>query len=89
MQNDWKMTLLISLISFVIGNITGYCLHRFLEREVKQSNSTFIMFVVIIIWAVSTLADILNPIYETSPIVHGIVGTLVGFYFYRRKEGDK
>jgi uncharacterized membrane protein YoaK (UPF0700 family) len=84
---NWQQTLIIAIVSFVAGNITGYVLHRVLDKDKKQSNSTFLLTMVVLVWAVSVLAGIINTSYETNPIMHGIVGTLVGFYFYKRKEG--
>jgi hypothetical protein len=71
------------LVSFVVGTLVGFFGGRFLERQEGDSNksNTFVLVLVAFIWATSVLVDIISPEYETSPLIHGLMGAIVGFFF--------
>jgi len=77
----------IAIIFFILGNISGYCLHRFASKETFNFNSdqriNWLIIVVSVVWIISVLYDMASPVYETSPLIHGIMGAIVGFFFWR------
>lgn len=79
---------LVATISYTLGILSGiFIKEKFLKgREVAQSNS-FVLAVVTIMWATSMLFDIVSPDYETSPLVHGLMGAIVGFFY--KPGGEK
>ena len=86
-----EMSQIISaLVIFALGNVSGYFLHDTLKKtmNVSESNSkSFLLFVVTIVWAISMLVGVVNPAYVVPLPVHAIMGAIVGFFFYRPKEG--
>lgn len=74
--------IIIAGISYVLGIFSGiFIKERLLKnKEVAQANN-FVLVVVTIIWALSMLYDIISPSYETSPMVHGLMGAIVGFFY--------
>ena len=81
--------LVIAVVSFFGGGVMGFFLRGLAieaEIEKKLDQSFFVLSVVTFVWAISMLVDILSPEYETSPMVHGLMGGIVGFYFYKPKK---
>lgn len=70
----------------MLGNISGYLLHDMLKKTFKMSEDSsrnFLLVTVTVIWAISMLVDIASPTYEVPIAVHGILGAIVGFFFYK------
>lgn len=82
--------IIIAGISYILGIVTGiFIKERFMKnREVAQANN-FVLVVVTIIWAMSMIYDIVSPTYDTSPMVHGLMGAIVGFFYKPVKKEDK
>jgi len=82
--------LAVGIISFFLGNVSGYFISYTVLKSKKSfdhySRVNFLIIVVSLAWVVSLLVDILSPQYETSPLVHGIMGAIVGFFFWRPKD---
>lgn len=79
----------IAIVSFMLGMALGFFLRGFAVKaniEDKLDQSFFVLSVVTFVWAVSMIVDIVSPTYETSPMVHGLMGGIVGFYFYKPKD---
>jgi hypothetical protein len=55
-------------------------------KQKTASKSGFVLTVVTTIWAISMFVDIVSSQYETSPLVHGLMGAIVGFFY--RPKGD-
>lgn len=83
--------LIVAIISFVLGNVTGYFLHMFLSKKNinfdDESRKSFLILVISVVWLISVLVDIASSTYETSPFIHGIMGGIAGYFFYREKKG--
>lgn len=75
----------IALAFFAIGLTVGYCLRSWIFKVNKGiwhvSDSQIILYAVAGIWVISMIFDIFSPIYETSPLVHGLMGAIVGFFY--------
>lgn len=72
---------LLALVSFGTGFLGGYLFHAFIDKHKESSNSGMVLVVVTLVWAMSVIVDILSPQYETSPLLHGLMGAIVGFYY--------
>lgn len=70
----------IAVISFIIGFGVGFLVS---QQAVENGGDIRlrIAFFVTLIWAISVLATIVIPSYETSIWVHVIMGTIAGYMF--------
>ncbi len=76
--------LIPTFLSFIVGTFVGFFGRgAFDKSEVKNENmaNTFVLIIVTIIWASSVIIDIASASYETSPLIHGLMGAIVGFFF--------
>lgn len=76
-----------TLSALFIGITAGYFIRGVLDKKITNENSarTFVLIVVTIAWVVSSIADILIVDYSTNPLLHGLMGAIVGF-FYKPKD---
>lgn len=74
-------TIIIGISSYTGGLLTGYFFSRYWKPSESQSKGDFVLLVVTGIWALSMIIDIISPQYETSPLVHGLMGAIVGFFY--------
>jgi hypothetical protein len=81
-------SIIIGIVSYVAGLLSGYGVSRVWKPSPDQKNSDIVLLVVTVIWALSMIIDIISPTYETSPLVHGLMGAIVGF-FYRPSQTPK
>lgn len=73
---------LISIISFCLGTIFGWFLKSFILKDIKDNDARiFVLVVVSIMWLASVATELVNPSYKTSPFVHGLMGSIVGFFY--------
>ncbi len=89
MYNLLLLQLVTAVVSFFLGNISGYLLHDKLQKSFNMSENAsknFLLVVVTLIWSCSMLVDIISPNYDVPVAVHAIMGAIVGFFFYRPKE---
>lgn len=78
MQNQ----LVIGIVSYVLGVITGYLVRTFVGKDTETRNGRMIVLLVVTaIWATSMAVELLNPVYHTNPMVHGLMGSIVGFFY--------
>ena len=81
--------LAIAIISYTAGIVTGFFLHRLLSKKPfnfgSDSKISYLILIVSLVWLISVLVDITSSVYETSPFIHGIMGAIVGFFFYTPK----
>jgi ABC-type antimicrobial peptide transport system permease subunit len=82
------LTILTSaIIGFCLGIPVGYALHKVTAKtELKVEPFVIVLSAVTFVFTVSILVDIASLEYETSPLLYGIMGTIVGFFFYRPKN---
>ena len=52
----------------------------------EESSKNFLLITVTLIWALSMVVDIVSTSYDVPIAVHGILGAIVGFFFYRPKQ---
>lgn len=79
----------IAIVSYIFGIVTGlYLRNKFIDENKVLKQNTFVLIIVSVIWALSMFFDIFNPEYTTSPMVHGLMGAIVGF-FYKPLKGEK
>lgn len=76
---------IIAIVFYVAGILTGF-FARTLLRDRKLEGNMLVLVVVSIIWSLSMIVELVNPAYKTNPLVHGLMGAIVGF-FYKPKLG--
>ena len=83
------INIVTGIVIFALGNISGYLFHDFLKSTLNMSENAsknFLLVVVTLIWAIAMIVSVLNSNYEVPIAVHGILGAIVGFFFWRPKE---
>lgn len=84
--------LAIAVLFFFFGNISGYLLHDRMQKvfNMSEENSkNFLLVSVTLIWAASMIVDVISPVYDVPVAVHGLMGAIVGFFFYKPGNGKK
>lgn len=74
-------TILTAIVSYVAGLLSGYLVARLWQPKEGQKYNELVLVVVTVVWAISMFYDIVSPAYETSPLVHGLMGAIVGFFY--------
>lgn len=72
---------IIALVSFVFGFLFGFVTRGLRDKRGSSDNNTIVLIIVTVIWALSMAVDIASSTYETSPLVHGLMGAIVGFFY--------
>lgn len=85
--------LLIAIIIFIFGNISGYFIRGFLEKKdlhlTDQASKNFLIILITLTWVGAMAVDVADPNYDVPIAVHGILGIIVGFFFARPNGGTK
>lgn len=74
-------TLAISITLFILGVGIGWILTQDSQQTTKQKLQTGIAIAVTIVWIFTVVADVLVTGYSLSPLVHAIMGAVVGYFF--------
>lgn len=77
------------LISFAIGAVFGYYLRGAFDRNLSkpvQDYRNVVLIAVTFIWVLSVVFEILNPVYKTNPLIHGLLGGIVAFFFKHNEK---
>lgn len=83
---------ILPLMAYVLGIFSGYALRVLLEKGSKDLKrgkvdySSFVLVAVTTVWIVSMIVDIASTQYETSSLVHGLMGAIVGFFYKGSQE---
>lgn len=80
----------IALVSFIAGTLVGFFGRGlFNGKDDKIESNQMVLIVVTAVWAVSVLIDIVSPTYDTSPLIHGLMGAIVGFFYKPFQKGGQ
>ncbi len=92
-MNPYLTYFIVATTAFFLGIACGILINRFFNKQVSNiGNNTIVLLIVSFVWALSMVVDILSPIYETSPLVHGLMGAIVGFFYkpsFFKQDGTK
>lgn len=73
---------ILPIVSFLVGVLVGWVAHTIVVKNGDKDNAkTFILLVVSVAWFASVIVEILNPEYHTNPLMHGLMGSIVGFFY--------
>lgn len=74
--------IITAIISYLLGILTGYVIRGCIKDDLMTKNAkTIVLLVVSIMWTLSVAVEILNPQYKTNPLIHGLMGSIVGFFY--------
>lgn len=73
--------IIINAISFLLGVVVGSLSTKLAIKNNIQINTNWIAGVITIMWAVSLVAEMINPEYNVSMAVHGIMGAIAAHFF--------
>lgn len=80
------MTVLIGFLCFIIGVVVGFLLAILLDKSKTIHGSEIVLLVITAGWLLSVVWDMLDPRYETSPLIHGLMGVIAGYYYKEHKN---
>lgn len=73
---------IIFLSGNLVGVMVGWASHSLISKKENDLHlKPLVAFVVMFIWAISSLYAIVSTDYETPLAVHGLFGTVVGFFY--------
>lgn len=73
----------IGLAGLIVGFLLGWISRSKFKSQVDNESQQFITgLVILLVWTVLTLAELFVDDYTMSDLVHGLVGLVVGHYFY-------
>lgn len=81
----------LGIVTFVLGIVVGYLGHDFMKKSLsmnEDNSKNLLILCVTVVWVISMIVSVVNPNYQVPIPVHGIMGAIVGFFFYKGK-GDK
>lgn len=71
-----------ALISYILGFLSGFVASYYFKKKFTESSSkTAVLVIVSVMWTLSVAFEIVSPEYKTSPMVHGLMGSIVGFFY--------
>ena len=92
-------TLLIATVFYVLGFFSGVGVRSLMlalnKRELlanvqtKDFGRAFITIWVTIIWVILVIAELFDTNYHINPLIHGIFGSIVGYFFLINKKDEK
>lgn len=82
------MPLIVPIVAYAAGFLSGFIMRDYVQDKVIN-NGAFVLSVVTIVWTLSMFIDITTPTYTTSPLVHGLMGAIVGFFYKPGAKYDK
>lgn len=76
------LIILLAVTLFLVGLLLGIIFSRNDESDITQKNiKLFVAIVVTLGWISATIAGIALPAYSISPLIHGLMGAIVGYFF--------
>lgn len=82
MQQTPLHDIIVSVVSGGVGFIAGFLTKSLMVKKLDDKYSqTFVLIAVTVMWVISVAVDVVSPEYQTSPLVHGLMGAIVGFYY--------
>ncbi len=73
--------ILLALILFQVGLAVGWILSNQSNVTTKSKLKTMVAIVVTLGWLAATIAGIIIPDYSVSPLLHALMGAIVGYFF--------
>ena len=85
---ELKTLLITDVIAFVLGLVVGLWLRGVMLKRNITINPKWISGVITAVWAISVIAELINPTYQTSPLIHGLMGVVAAYFFKNGSNTD-
>jgi len=78
-----QITTLILLLAtaFLVGVLIGWIMSNHAEVTVRNKLRTLVAVVITLGWITAKIAGILIASYTVSPLLHALMGAIVGYFF--------
>ena len=74
--------IITTFVSYFLGMISGFVIKTVIKDKFKSVDyKNIVLIVVSIMWTLSVAVEIINPTYKTNPLIHGLMGSIVGFFY--------
>lgn len=73
--------ILLTITLFCIGILIGWILSNHAELSPHSRLKTMVAVVITLGWISATIAGILIASYTVSPLLHALMGAIVGYFF--------
>lgn len=73
--------ILVSVTLFLVGLLTGWLYSKDSQVTTKSKIKLLVAVVVTLGWISATMAGILIASYTVSPLLHALMGAIVGYFF--------
>jgi len=74
-------TIIAAVTVLFFGIVIGWILTKDSENTSKEKLKIGIAIAVTIIWMITVISEIIISSYSISPIIHAIMGAVVGYFF--------
>ena len=71
---------IIAASAYIAGLITGLFIHNIFKKK-DFKNNDIVLIAVTLIWALSRIVSVINLEYQSSPLIDGLMGMIVGFFY--------
>lgn len=77
-----SIIVLLAIALFVLGITLGWLFSNTRGSETaRRKLKTLVALAVTLVWIVATIADIALTGYTVSPLLHALMGAIVGYFF--------
>jgi len=73
--------ILLTVTLFFIGVLIGWIMSNHAKLTTQNKLRTMVAVIVTIGWITATVAGILIATYTVSPLLHALMGAIVGYFF--------
>lgn len=74
--------ILLTAALFLIGAVVGWVASSHGDEDATKSKIKIVVAIAVtLVWISATLAGIVLPAYTVSPMVHALMGAIVGYFF--------
>lgn len=73
--------LLVSVATFSLGFLLGWISSSRKDLKTNMKIRIMVAVVITLVWLFTTVAGIIVASYTVSPLIHGLMGAIVGYFF--------
>ena len=90
-------SLLTAIVFYIVGFLSGFGVRSFFlttkkelwaNLQTKDFGRAFITILVTVVWFILVIAELFDSNYHVNPLIHGIFGSIVGYFFLINKKDD-
>lgn len=75
------LLVLVAVGSFALGVLVGWVFSDHAEVDTSSKLKTMVAVAITLGWLATTIAGIALATYTVSPLIHGLMGAIVGYFF--------